>query len=319
MSMASTETIAFIGIGSMGWPMAARLLRSGLTLVVSDASQKRAERFAHEHGCQSATAGDAIAAADMIVTMLPTSAVVEEVLCRKSPLLRPGALIIEMSSGVPANTRAIAEQLTARGVRLMDAPVSGGVKRAETGELAIMCGGEPEDIERATPMLQVLGSSVVRTGGIGSAHAMKALNNLVSAVGFVAGIEALIIGRKFGLDPTLMVDVLNASSGMNNSTQKKFKQFVLSSTFDSGFGMDLMAKDISIALDLAQGTKTAAPLSAACRELWSAAAAVLGPGRDHTEIARLSEMLGGISLAGKGSKSDPSSHPDWACTSSRKP
>ncbi|NPC58294.1 NAD(P)-dependent oxidoreductase [Caenimonas soli] len=298
--MAATEAIAFIGIGNMGWPMAERLLRLGHLLVVSDASQERAARFAQEHGCRSATAGDALPLADVIVTMLPTSAVVEEVLCRRSPALRPGALVIEMSSGVPASTRAIAEQLTARGVRLIDAPVSGGVKRAMTGELAIMCGGAPEDVDRATPLLRLLGSSIVRTGAVGSAHAMKALNNLVSAVGFVAGIEALLIGRKFGLDPALMVDVLNASSGMNNSTQKKFKQFVLSSTFDSGFGLDLMAKDISIALDLAQGTKTAAPLSAACRELWSAAAAVLGPGRDHTEMARLSEMLAGVSLAAKG-------------------
>jgi 3-hydroxyisobutyrate dehydrogenase len=126
---------------------------------------------------------------------------------------------------------------------------------------------------------------------------MKALNNLVSAAGFAAGIEALVIGAKFGLDTATMVDILNASSGMNNATQRKFKQFVLSRRFDSGFGLDLMRKDLGIALELAHDSQTPAPLSDACRTLWDAAASTLGPGRDHTEMARHSERLGGIELA----------------------
>lgn len=298
--MAAAQTIAFIGIGNMGWPMAGHLAKAGNRVIASDMSHDRAEAWAREHGGSAASAAEALAQADVLVTMLPTSAIVEEVLLRSPAALRSGALVLEMSSGAPATTRRIAQQLAQRGVRLIDAPVSGGVKRAVTAELAIMCGGAEADVERALPLLRLMGSSITRTGDVGSAHAMKALNNLVSAAGFVAGIEALLIGRKFGLDPALMVDVLNASTGMNNSTQKKFRQFVLSSSFDSGFGLDLMAKDISIALGLAQDTKTAAPLSAACRELWVAAGTLLGSGRDHTEIARFSEMLAGARLAGDG-------------------
>ena len=179
---------------------------------------------------------------------------------------------------------------------MLDAPVSGGVSRARTGELAIMAGGDPVALDRAEPVLRAMGTTIHRCGGVGAGQAMKALNNLVSAGGFLIGIEALLIGQRSGLDPALMVDVLNASTGMNNSTQKKFKQFVLSRAFDAGFGLDLMAKDLSIALEVGRESGTATPFAALCRELWSAAAATLGPGQDHTAVARFSEQLAGSAL-----------------------
>jgi 3-hydroxyisobutyrate dehydrogenase len=130
---------------------------------------------------------------------------------------------------------------------------------------------------------------------------MKALNNLVSAGGFLIGIEALLMGQKFGLDTALMVDVLNASSGMTNSSQRKFKQFVLSRRFDSGFGLDLMVKDIGIALELGRDGCVPVPFSALCRELWLAAATTLGPGEDHTAVAKFSESMAGSALGGGNS------------------
>jgi 3-hydroxyisobutyrate dehydrogenase len=201
-----------------------------------------------------------------------------------------------MSSGVPDTTRSIAGRIAAMGIAMIDAPVSGGVSRARTGELAIMAGGAAADIDRAQPALEAMGSSIIRTGSIGSAHAMKALNNLVSAGGYLIGIEALLIGQRFGLDPALMVDVLNVSTGMNNSTQKKFKQFVLSRKFDAGFGLDLMVKDLGIALGVAQGTSTPAPFSNLCKEMWGGAQKYLGPGQDHTALARFCELLAGSTL-----------------------
>jgi 3-hydroxyisobutyrate dehydrogenase len=143
-----------------------------------------------------------------------------------------------------------------------------------------------------------MGTTIHRCGPIGAGQAMKALNNLVSAGGFLIGIEALLIGQRFGLDPALMVDVLNASTGMTNSSQKKFKQFVLSRQFNSGFGLDLMAKDLSIALEVGRDTATPTPFAALCRELWSSAATLLGPGQDHTAVARFSEQLAGAALGG---------------------
>jgi 3-hydroxyisobutyrate dehydrogenase len=179
---------------------------------------------------------------------------------------------------------------------MIDAPVSGGVSRAKTGELAIMVGGDAAAIERARPVLAAIGTSILPCGGVGAGQAMKALNNLVSAGGFLIGIEALLIGQKFGLDAGLMTDVLNVSTGMNNSTQKKFRQFVLSRGFDSGFSLDLMVKDLSIATGIGKEIGVPAPFAALCREMWASAASALGAGQDHTAVAKLSEMLAGFEL-----------------------
>jgi 3-hydroxyisobutyrate dehydrogenase len=151
-------------------------------------------------------------------------------------------------------------------------------------------------------VLKAMGTSIHRCGPIGAGQAMKALNNLVSAGGFLMGIEALLIGQRFGLDPSKMVDVLNASSGMTNSSQKKFKEYVLSRRFDAGFGLDLMVKDLSIALEVGRETATPTPFSALCREMWAASAAMLGPGADHTAMAKLSEQMTGTVLGGNVEK-----------------
>ena len=295
--MSERANIGFIGIGNMGWPMASCLVAAGHTLHVADYRRIQAEKFAQSVGGAAPDTMQALAAAsDIIVTMLPTSAAVGEVLDSIGNTLRPGTVVIDMTSGVPADTKALAARVAELGGVLIDAPVSGGVSRARTGQLAIMVGGPEDIIERMRPVLSAMGSTITRTGDVGSAHAMKALNNLVSAGGFLIGIEALLIGQRFGLDPALMVDVINASTGMNNSSQKKFKQFVLSRKFDSGFGLDLMLKDLTIAMAVARDTKTPAPFSSLCRELSAAAASMLGSGADHTELAKISERLVGEEL-----------------------
>ncbi|MGK7863003.1 NAD(P)-dependent oxidoreductase [Falsiroseomonas sp. E2-1-a4] len=289
---ATIGRIGFIGIGSMGWPMARRLIEAGFAVTVQDAVPGRAADFASRHGgTAAATAAEAAEGADAIITMLPTSRDVAAVLAAIGPALKRGAVVVEMSSGEPSATRAMAADLAALGVAMVDAPVSGGVARAETGELAIMTGGEAVALDRVDPLLRVMGTTITRCGDIGAGQAMKALNNLVSAAGFLVSVEALLIGSRFGLDPAVMVDVLNASTGMNNSTQRKLKQFVLSRKFNSGFGLDLMVKDLSIALQVGRETATPAPLAAQTRELWAAAAALLGAGQDHTAAARFSEAL----------------------------
>jgi 3-hydroxyisobutyrate dehydrogenase len=293
--MSDGETIGFIGLGAMGRPMAARVAGAGFALSVLDRDTQRAGAVAAECGAQWAKDGAELArASDLIVTILPTSASVADALGGAEGVLaglRPGAIVVDMTSGVPTETRALAERVAAAGGTLIDCPVSGGVPRARTGELAIMAGGDAAAIDRAEPLLRSMGTSIMRTGPVGSAHAMKALNNLASAGSFLLGIEALLIGQRFGLDPALMVDVLNASTGMSNSSQKKFKQFVLSREFNAGFGLDLMVKDLGIALGVARDTGTPVPLSAMVREMWAAAQAMLGPGQDHTAAAKLPEAL----------------------------
>jgi 3-hydroxyisobutyrate dehydrogenase len=299
MSGSSLGRVAFIGIGNMGWPMAANLVKAGFDVTVADAVPARAEKFASEVGGRAAeTVAAAVAGAEFVVTILPTSKHVAAVIDEMKPHLSRGALVVEMSSGVPATTRLLAAELAEAGVAMIDCPVSGGVSRARSGELAILAGGSDDDIERAARLLKSMGNSLSGCGPIGAGQAMKALNNLVSAGGFLIGIEALLIGQRFGLDPMMMVNVLNHSTGMNNSTRKKFREFVLSRQFDSGFGLDLMVKDLSIALEIGRDTATPTPFAALCREMWASAANLLGPGQDHTAVAKLSEKLVGEELVG---------------------
>ena len=293
------KRIAFAGIGNMGWPMAANLVKAGFDVTVCDVVPGRAASFATETGAKAAaTPAEAAAGADCVVIIVPTSKQVGEAVEAMLPSLKPGMLVIDMTSGQPGRTREIAAMLAGHGVPMIDCPVSGGVPRAKSGQLAIMVGGPDAEIDRAEPVLKAMGTSVYRCGDIGAGQAMKALNNLVSAGGYLIGIEALLIGQRFGLDPTTMVDVLNASSGMNNSTQKKFKEYVLSRRFDAGFGLDLMVKDLSIALEVGRETTTPAPFSALCREMWLAAATTLGPGVDHTAVAKMLEQMTGTVLGG---------------------
>lgn len=280
----------------MGAPMATCLLKGGHHVRVFDKSPERVEAFCATHGAQAALTSDELGVgADIVIMILPNSGVVQEVLFGAQGIaerLKPGALVIDMTSGQPEMTLTFGARLQALGVSLIDAPVSGAVPRAQNGTLTIMTGGDAQLIDQAEPVLSLMGS-VTRTGKLGSGHAMKALNNLVSCAGYLIGIEALIIGTKFGLDPTVMVDVLNSSTGMNNSTQKKFKQYVLPRSFDSGFPLHMMVKDIAIAMSLAKSGSVPAPFGQLCLDLWSGAKGMLGPNVDHTEVARLSETLSG--------------------------
>jgi len=293
--------VGFVGVGNMGWPMAANLVRAGYTVNVNDHRREIANNFVQQiGGFAPDSLRDLAAKSDVVVTMLPTSGIVSTVLADAEDSLlaglKPGSLVIDMTSGEPSVTRRLAEKVAELGSVMIDAPVSGGVPRAKTGELAIMVGGTEADIARAMPVLRAMGTTITRCGDTGAGQAMKALNNLVSAGGFLIGIEALLIGKRFGLDPELMVDVLNASTGMNNSSQKKFKQYVLSRSFDSGFSLDLLVKDLSIALGVGRETATPTPFAALCRDLTAGAQALLGTGQDHTALAKLSERLAGDEL-----------------------
>lgn len=300
MSGEGIKQVCFIGIGNMGWPMAARLLKAGYRVDVADAVAGRADKFVEQIGGAAAkNLSQSAKQADVVITMLPTSVHVITVIDEIRSDLGAGKIVIDMSSGAPAATKKIAADLAEIGVIVLDAPVSGGVPRAITGELAIMTGGDAAALDAVDPLLRAMGTTIHRIGPVGAGQAMKALNNLVSAGGFLIAVEALAIGQQFGLDPAVMTDVLNASTGMNNSTQKKLKQYVLSRKFDSGFGLDLMAKDLSIALEVGRDGAVATPFAALCREMWASASALLGKGQDHTAIAKLSEKLAGVTLGDK--------------------
>ena len=280
--------------------MAARLRAAGFALTVFDTRPDATRDFVRAGGTAAGTPAALACECDVVITMLPNGDIVRRVALDGSDALLPtmaaGRVLIDMSSSSPTGTQALGRALAERGIAMLDAPVSGGVPRAEAGTLSIMVGGDPVVVDRCRRILQPMGDRIVSTGPLGSGHAMKALNNLVSAAGLIAAAEALLIGRRFGLDPNVMVDILNASTGRNNSTENKFKQFVLSRRFASGFSLDLMLKDLTTALDLAHTTGTPAPFGAACRELWAAAQAQLESGADHTAVVRWFEMLAKTTL-----------------------
>jgi 3-hydroxyisobutyrate dehydrogenase len=279
--IAPPAEIGFIGLGKMGLPMARRLLQAGYRLRGFDRADAARAAFAEAGGAVHDSARAAAAGCAALVTMLPDGKAVQAALLDgdDAGAPPPGALVLEMSSSSPIETRALAARLAERGVRLIDAPVSGGARRAVDGTLAIMAGGDLADLTRARPLLHAMGKSVFETGPVGSAHAMKALNNYVSAASLLAACEALRVGQRFGLDPSLMTDILNASTGRNNSTEVKLKPFVLSGSYASGFSLSLMAKDLRTADELARHGGVAAPLSHACTSVWSRADMTLGPGR----------------------------------------
>ena len=193
-----------------------------------------------------------------------------------------------MSSSDPIGTCELGAALLERGIGIVDAPVSGAVPRAKDATLTIMIGGDDKAaIERAKPVLSAMGNRIVETGRLGSAHAMKALNNYVAAAGLAASSEALIAGRRFGLDPTVMVDIMNTSSGRNFSTEMFLKHLVLDDSYAPGFALALMAKDIKIAADLAEGLALDLPMLRFTDERWRAAVRKVGGEQDNMEVYRL--------------------------------
>jgi 3-hydroxyisobutyrate dehydrogenase len=283
--------VAVIGLGNMGVPMGACLVRAGYAVTGFDLLESARCNFQNAGGRAANDIAAAVATAAVVITLLPDGKTVRQAVEAMRPHLRPGAILVDMSSSDPIGTRSLGEELIVAGFEFVDAPVSGGVKRALNGTLAIMVGGDASTIDRVEPLLTVLGTSIFRTGALGSGHAMKALNNYVSAAGLLATLEALQVGRKFGLDPALMTDILNVSSGRNNTTELKLKQFIISETFDDGFPLRLMAKDVRTAEVLAHSLGVATPIADLCCGLWEGAARELSANANHTEVIRYLERL----------------------------
>jgi len=292
-----TPTIGFVGLGNMGAPMAARLAAAGYALVVYDLREAVTAAFAKDHGAVAARNLPSLASScDIIITSLPDSNAVRAAILGDSglrPGLKGGALVIDMSSSNPVETERLGTELKAIGARMLDAPVSGGVKGSVAGSLAIMCGGEPDDVAEALPLLKCIGRHVTHTGRLGTGHALKALNNLSSACNLLIALEVVLAGKTFGLDPAMMVDVLNQSSGRNSATQDKLKQFVLSRSFAAGFRFELMVKDLRNAHALAQDTGAPMPLGEAVVMAWERAFKAMDHDADFTAIAQWLEAQAG--------------------------
>jgi 3-hydroxyisobutyrate dehydrogenase len=273
------KTIAFIGLGRMGRLMSANLGRGGFAV--------RSYDLDGSGSCRSAR--EAAEGAEVLITMLPDGDAVREAVLEAMPALKPGSVVIDMSSSDPAATRALEPALGARGIALLDAPVSGAKAKAADATLAIMVGGEAEVLERASGVLRCMGNQIFHVGPLGAGHAVKALNNYLGAAGTIAGFEVLLVARAYGLDPKAMLEAINASTGKNSTTERKIPQQVLTGAFASGFRLSLMAKDVGIAARLARDLGVRTPYLSETLRLWREAQRRLPEGADHTELYRFLE------------------------------
>lgn len=323
-TLAPPATIGFVGLGNMGYPMATRLCAAGYQLIVTDLNKSAVEKFCRETGSSAASSLRQLGSRSaLVITMLPEGKAVRKVLLGDSAVmgipadvsaalaqdsakgaeaedeitqdsivsgLNAGSIVLDMSSCAPVDTRILSAELLARGIEMVDAPVSGGVVKAVSGGLAIMAGGTAAAVEACRPVLEVLGKAFV-TGGSGTGHAMKAMNNFLSAATLALTSEALITGTKFGLDPRVMIDIINASTGRSNSSEHKFPTFILPRSFDSGFFLGLMAKDLRFAKALSDAMHTPNALLSVITTLWNNAEADMGFQADNTEIHKYLEQL----------------------------
>ncbi len=293
--------IAFVGLGNMGAPMAAHLAAKGFALALYDRRTEAARAVAARHGGRIAAGlADAARDADVAITMLPSDDAVRAVVLGEGALvdaMAPDTVVIDMSTSHPRATREIGQALALRGIHYIDAPVMGGVVFAKDATLDVMVGGNDEIVERCMPIFRAVGENVIRCGGIGCGHALKALANYVNAAALVNLIEALSIGRKFGLDSQVMADAMvRMCSGRQHPLEKKVIPQVLTRRFATGMALGLIAKDVRIAADFGRAIGAMTPLADRVCEVWGRAEAEVGGGADQTEVARLWETANGVKL-----------------------
>jgi 3-hydroxyisobutyrate dehydrogenase len=295
------ESIAFIGLGNMGEPMAARLVAQGFAVHVFDARPERVDAFVRTHGGAGAhSIAEATANATFAVAMLPDDRVVRDVMLGENGVgqsLSRGAIGIDMGTSSPASTTAIAARFDALGLSYVDAPVMGGVPFARDGTLDIMAAGDPAAVDRCQPLFDALGRRTWRCGPSGAGHALKAIANFANAATFIAHLEAMAIGRKFGLDTAFMAQALVAMcAGRQHPLEKKIVPHVVTRRFGTGMAMGLIAKDVGIAAELAHAVGARSSVADQTRALWQEAADRYGFARDQSEVVRLWEEGSGVEL-----------------------
>ena len=293
--------IGFLGLGAIGRPIAGHLARAH-QLRVWNRTAERATRFAGEAGAEAvATPLEAARDAEVVLTCLPNSPEVEEVLAGPRGLeagLGRGAVLVDLTSGIPASSRRIAERLSNRGIDWLDAPVSGGTAGAEAATLTIMAGGEAAVFARVLPVLELFGKRIVHVGPAGAGHALKAVHNMLIAVNVFALGEGLTTLARAGVAPRTALEVINNANGRSFVSERLVPERVLSGAWPRTFRLALLDKDVAIARDLARAEGIEAPLMDRVSELLHQAHLELGEEADHVEAIRLHERRAAVELRG---------------------
>jgi len=296
-------TVAFLGLGAIGRPMAVRLAAApDIELAVWNRTAERARSFAAEHRARlAATPADAARGASVVITCLPVSGDVESLLDGADGLLAgfaKGAALVDCTSGDPATSRRIAGRLAEHGVGFLDAPVSGGTIGAEQGTLTVMVGGDSMLLDRVRPVLAAFGKKIVHCGDVGAGDALKAVNNALLAVHVWSTGEGLAALARLGVRADVALDVINASSGRSNASMNLFPERVLTRAFPRTFRLALLDKDIGIAAGVARDQKVPAPLLQLAADLFRIAHNALGEEADHVEAVKLVEQWAGVRIGG---------------------
>ena len=293
------ETVGFIGLGIMGKPMAKNLMEAGYELVVHNRSPEKAEELAAEGATAAGSPREVAEGCDVVITMLPDSPQVEEVLAGEGGVfegVREGALIVDMSTISPVVTESLAASAKEKGASLLDAPVSGGDVGAIEGTLSIMVGGEEADFERAKPLFDVMGKTVTHVGPTGAGQVTKAANQIVVALTIEAVSEALVLGSKGGVSPEKILDVLGGGLAGNKVMEVKREKF-LSHTFDPGFRSELHHKDLGIALAAGREYGVALPVTAIVDQMLLTMRRKGWGGEDHSALLRIIEDQSGHEIS----------------------
>jgi 3-hydroxyisobutyrate dehydrogenase-like beta-hydroxyacid dehydrogenase len=296
----ASESVGFVGLGQQGAPMAANLLAAGYQLIVRDADLERERSFVARHGGRGCD-GDpaALAEAEILITMLPNGQVVRDALLGQDAIasrLSPGTIIVDTSSSDPYGTRELGRELADLGLVLLDSPVTRPEAVGEdTRRITFMVAGDDEAaIDRVMPLLQAMAEQVFRAGPLGSGHAMKTLNNYVSAAGLAAALDAMVAGQRFGVDVETMLKVFNAGTARNFSTANTLIDEAMSRRYAAGFQLALMVKDLRIASTLFERVDFDAPISPLVRDQFADALAHL-----DDQSADLSRSLEGWESRGE--------------------
>ncbi len=298
--------IGFIGVGKMGAPMARRLLAAGYIVTAYDLRGEALDAVQRDGAGAAESPAEIARGSNVVITMLPNSRAVEQAVYGEdglSTVMRPGQILIEMTSSHPGVTRRIASDLAPKGVRVLDAPVSGGVRGAVEGTLCIMVGGPADVLDACRPALEQLGRDIIHVGDSpGDGDTAKTINNLLSATTIWSAMEAVVLGVKSGLAPERLLDAVNRSTGRSYTTEAKFSRYVLPRDFTAGFTVGQYLKDLNICLDVADGLGAPLLLGAVVRQAWAIAAHEGMADLDHTALVTLLERWMGVEIGQGGAR-----------------
>lgn len=284
------KRIGLIGLGNMGRGMALTLKRQGFEVVGTDVAIATREALSKESITVRETIGEVVAECDIVLLSLPTAAIVEDVVTGSGGILanaKPGLLVVDTSTSHPETTRRLAEKLRRAGMRMLDAPVSGGPKGAITGTMAMVIGGAKEDLAEAEPVLAAMTAKRVHVGEIGAGHVAKIANNLFAAAHLLIAGEVTRMAEKAGVPTEQLLQGINAGSGRSFITEHSYPTWIMNGKFDSGFTMKLMRKDVRLSQELITALAMDLPMAAKVAELWALSAQSITDDEDFNRIVEL--------------------------------